>query len=348
MDFTNSARDLVLLQPNQEFASHMAAETIDAPEAVRRALDGSRDALRQFAADYRRRRPAYLMTCARGSSDHAAGYFKYLSEIVLGLPCCSIGPSVVSIYRAPLSLRDSMLITVSQSGRSPDILSCQAEAKRAGIPTIAVTNDETSPLARDADLCLPLGAGPELSVAATKTFIGSAALLAAMIAGSAEDRGLADAVERLPDDLEQALGCRWEAVEDVLAAARSLYVLGRGPSLAMAREAALKLKEICRLHAEAHSAAEVMHGPMELVGPGFPVLVFAPADAAQATTAASAAALAAAGADVLMPRHHPTLHPLLDPISIIETFYVSAERLSRRLGRDPDAPRLLSKVTRTR
>ncbi|MET0481822.1 MAG: SIS domain-containing protein [Aestuariivirgaceae bacterium] len=326
----------------------MAAETIDAPEAVRRALDGSRDALRQFAADYRRRRPAYLMTCARGSSDHAAGYFKYLSEIVLGLPCCSIGPSVVSIYRAPLSLRDSMLITVSQSGRSPDILSCQAEAKRAGIPTIAVTNDETSPLARDADLCLPLGAGPELSVAATKTFIGSAALLAAMIAGSAEDRGLADAVERLPDDLEQALGCRWEAVEDALAAAQSLYVLGRGPSLAMAREAALKLKEICRLHAEAHSAAEVMHGPMELVGPGFPVLVFAPADAAQATTAASAAALAAAGADVLMPRHHPTLHPLLDPISIIETFYVSAERLSRRLGRDPDAPRLLSKVTRTR
>jgi len=138
MDFTNTARDLALLQPNQELASHMAEETIDAPEAVRRALEGSRAALRQFAKDCRRRRPAYLMTCARGSSDHAAGYFKYLSEIVLGLPCCSIGPSVVSIYRAPLSLRDSMLITVSQSGRSPDILSCQAEAKRAGIPTIVV------------------------------------------------------------------------------------------------------------------------------------------------------------------------------------------------------------------
>jgi glucosamine--fructose-6-phosphate aminotransferase (isomerizing) len=326
----------------------MAAETVDAPAAVRRALNGSRDALRQFAQDFRRRRPAYLLTCARGSSDHAAGYFKYLSEIVLGLPCCSIGPSVVSIYRAHLSLRDSMLITVSQSGRSPDILSCQAEAKRAGIPTIAVTNDETSPLARDADLCLPLIAGPELSVAATKTFIGSAALLAAMIAACADDRALEDAVARLPDDLEQALGCSWDAVEDALAVAPSLYVLGRGPSLAMAREAALKLKEICRLHAEAHSAAEVMHGPMELVGTGFPVLVFAPADAAQATTEASAAALARAEAQVLMPAYHPTLNPLLDPISIIETFYVSAERLSRRLGLDPDAPRLLSKVTRTR
>src|SRR5262245_14347943 len=325
----------VLVQPHQEFASHMATETVDAPAAVRRALDGSRDVLRQFSRDFRRRRPAYLLTCARGSSDHAAGYFKYLSEIVLGLPCCSIGPSVVSIYRAPLSLRDSMLITVSQSGRSPDILSCQAAAKGAGIPTIAITNDETSPLARDADLCLPLGAGPELSVAATKTFVGSAALLAAMIAAAAEDRVLGDAVERLPDDLEQALGCQWDAVEDALAATQSLYVLGRGPSLAMAREAALKLKEICRLHAEAYSAAEVMHGPMELVGTGFPVLVFAPADAAQATTAASAAALAEAGAHVLTPRHHPTLDPLLDPLSSIESFSVSSELLSRPLGPEP-------------
>jgi glutamine---fructose-6-phosphate transaminase (isomerizing) len=348
MDFTNTVRDLGSVEQSQEFASHMAEETVDAPAAVRRALNGNREALRQFAKEYRTRRPAYLLTSARGSSDHAAGYFKYLSEIVLGLPCCSIGPSVVSIYGAHLSLRDSMLITVSQSGRSPDILSCQAEAKRAGIPTIAVTNDERSPLARDADLCLPLSAGPELSVAATKTFIGSAALLAAMIAACTDDRALEDGVARLPDDLEQALGCRWDAVEDTLAVAQSLYVLGRGPSLAMAREAALKLKEICRLHAEAYSAAEVMHGPMELIGTGFPVLVFAPADAAHATTAASAAELAKAQAHVLTPRHHPTLNPLLDPISIIETFYVSAERLSRRLGLDPDAPRLLSKVTRTR
>ena len=238
MDFTNTVRDLGSVEQSQEFASHMAEETVDAPAAVRRALNGNREALRQFAKEYRTRRPAYLLTSARGSSDHAAGYFKYLSEIVLGLPCCSIGPSVVSIYGAHLSLRDSMLITVSQSGRSPDILSCQAEAKRAGIPTIAVTNDERSPLARDADLCLPLGAGPELSVAATKTFIGSAALLAAMIAACTDDRALEDGVARLPDDLEQALGCRWDAVEDTLAVAQSLYVLGRGPSLAMAREGA--------------------------------------------------------------------------------------------------------------
>jgi glutamine---fructose-6-phosphate transaminase (isomerizing) len=344
MDFTNTVRT----EQMPVSASHMAEETVDAPAAVRRALGGSRDALRSFARQFRSGKPAFFITCARGSSDHAAGYFKYLSEIVLGLPCCSIGPSVVSVYRSRLTLRDTVLITVSQSGRSPDILSCQAEAKRAQIPTVAITNDETSPLARDADLCLPLKAGPELSVAATKTFICSAALLAAMIAGCAGDRRLEDAVERLPEALAQALDCRWDAVEDALAQAQSLYVLGRGPSLAMAREAALKLKEICRRHAEAYSAAEVMHGPMELVRAGFPVLVFAPSDAAEATTAESASALAEAQAHVLRPAYHPTLHPLLDPISIIQTFYVSAERLSRRLGLDPDAPRLLSKVTRTR
>lgn len=326
----------------------MAQETIDAPAAVGRALAGNRQALQAFARQFRTSKPAFFLTCARGSSDHAAAYFKYLSEIVLGLPCCSLGPSVVSVFGARLALRDCILVTVSQSGRSPDILSCQEEAKRAGIPTVALTNDDTSPLAARADLCLPLLAGPELGVAATKTFICSVALLAAMVAAAADDRRLEDAVNRLPDALAQALHCRWEAVEAVLATARSLYVVGRGPTLAMAREAALKLKEICRIHAEAYSAAELMHGPVELVQAGFPVLVFQSADAAAATTATTVAALARAEARVLVPPYQPTAHPLLDPIAIIQSFYVSAERVSRRLGFDPDAPRLLNKVTETR
>lgn len=326
----------------------MAQETIDAPAAVGRALAGNRRALQAFARQFRSSKPSFFLTCARGSSDHAAAYFKYLSEIVLGLPCCSLGPSVVSVFGAHLALRDSILVTVSQSGRSPDILSCQEEAKRAGILTVALTNDETSPLAGRADLCLPLLAGPELGVAATKTFICSVALLAAMVAAAAGDRRLEDAVSRLPDALAQALHCRWDAVEEALATARSLYVLARGPSLAMAREAALKLKEICRLHAEAYSAAELMHGPVELVQAGFPVLVFQSTDAAAATTATTVAALAQAEARVLVPPYQPTSHPLLDPISIIQSFYVSAERVSRRLGFDPDAPRLLNKVTETR
>src|SRR5438552_10695814 len=149
----------------------MARETAEAPEAVARMLDRNRQALAEVGALFRNRDPAFISTGARGSSDHAAGYLKYLSEITLGLPCCSLGASVVSIYNAHLNLRDSILITISQSGKSPDMLSLQSEAKRNGIPTLAITNEETSALAREADLCLPLSAGVETSVAATKTFI---------------------------------------------------------------------------------------------------------------------------------------------------------------------------------
>jgi glucosamine--fructose-6-phosphate aminotransferase (isomerizing) len=326
----------------------MARETAEAPEAVARMLDRNRRAIDDLAGLYRKRKPAYFITCARGSSDHAASYFKYLSEIGLGLPCSSVGASVVSVFGARLDLRDTMLVTISQSGRSPDILAFQAEAKRAGVPTVAIVNDEESPLARDADFCLPLSAGPERSVAATKTFIVSAALSAWLVGACGKNGALCDAVERLPADLHAAAGIRWTEVEDVLAESRSSFVLGRGPTLPMAQEAALKLKETCGLHAEGYSAAEVMHGPMELVSDGFPVLVFAPDDSAAATTGESVARLRDAGARILRPDYHRTASSLLDPVSLIQTFYGSAERIALRLGRDPDAPRLLSKVTRTR
>lgn len=327
--------------------THMARETAEAPEVVARLLDAGRPGLAEFGRLVAARRPSHFVTCARGSSDHAASYFKYLAEILLGVPCCSIGASVVSIYDAPLHLRDTILVTTSQSGRSPDILSFQAEAKKAGVPTVAITNDEASPLAREADLCLPLLAGPELSVAATKTFIASAAMAAALIAASGADRALGAALAQLPEDLSAAATLNWAEVEDTVPAARSLYALGRGPSLPMAQEAALKLKETSGLHAEAYSAAEVMHGPMELVEEGFPILVFASHDGAAATTAQSVARLRAAGARVLQPAYQQTRHAALDPISMIQTFYASAERIAVARGRNPDAPRLLKKVTET-
>jgi glucosamine--fructose-6-phosphate aminotransferase (isomerizing) len=328
--------------------SRMALETAEAPEAVARMLDRNAFAIAELERLYRNRCPAYFITSARGSSDHAALYFKYLSEIILGLPCSSVGASVVSVFGARLDLRETILVTISQSGRSPDILAFQAEARRAGVPAVAITNDESSPLARDADLCLPLHAGPERSVAATKTFIASAALSAWIVGACAGNDRLLRAIARLPEDLASANDLRWREAETAIARARSLYVLGRGPSLPIAQEAALKLKETCGLHAEAYSPAEVMHGPMELVTSGFPVLVFAPADAAAETTAASVARLEAAGARIIRPAHRRTADPILDPIAMIQTFYGSAECISRSLGRDPDAPRLLRKVTETR
>src|SRR3984885_9524155 len=228
--------------------TRMAMETAEAPGVVARLLRENAQALTDIGKLYRSRSPSHFITCARGSSDHAASYLKYLMEIVLEVPCCSIGASVVSIYAARLKLRDTVLITISQSGKSPDILAFQAEARRAGVPTIAITNDPLAPVARDADICLPLYAGPELSVAATKTFIASAALAAAIIAECDDTHRLGEAIQRLPEDLTRANDLRWASVEDSIAVAQSLYVLGRGPSLPIAQEAALKLKETSALH----------------------------------------------------------------------------------------------------
>lgn len=331
-----------------DIQTDMARETAEAPEAVARMLATNRAALAELGRLYRDRRPTHIVTCARGSSDNAASYFKYLIEITLGLPCCSVGASVVSVYGAKLALRDTLLLTISQSGKSPDILAFQAEAKRAGVPTLAITNTEDSPLAREADLCLPLSAGIERSVAATKTFITSAAMAAGLAAACGGEAELSDAVERLPDDLTRALAIRWSEAEALLANSTSSYVLGRGPSHPMAQEAALKLKETGGLHAEAYSAAEVLHGPMELVTDGFPVLVLAPADKAASTTHDTSRRLSEAGARVITPDYARTRHPLLDPISLIQSFYGSAERIARLRGRNPDRPRLLKKVTQTR
>ena len=335
----------------------MARETAEAPEVVARLMHSCATPLAELRRMLQVSGPSHIITVARGSSDHAAGYFKSLVEVLLGVPCASVGASVVSIYRRPLALRDCIVVAISQSGAAPDILAFVAEAKRAGAPVVLLTNHGDSPLAKAADLCLELGAGREVSVAATKTFIASAALGARIAAEWAGARDLIDACERLPDALRIAGSIGWETWEQSVVEARSLFVLGRGPCLPMTGEAALKLKETSNLHAEAYSTAEVMHGPLALIETGFPVLMFAPNDAASATNRETADRLRAAGArlhcvskDKLQPGrldYAATVHPLLDPIAIIQTFYGAAERIARARNRDPDQPRLLSKVTKT-
>lgn len=342
-------------------ATAMARETAEAPDAIARQLAAAREPLRELGERLGRKMPPVLVTCARGSSDHAANYLKYIVEIVLGVPCCSMGASVVSVYDAPLRVRDALFVTISQSGRSPDILALQAAARAAGAFTVALVNDDTSPAAREADLCVPLSAGPETSVAATKSFVASLAAAAHLVARWSGDAGLLDAVERLPESLaampDAAGAARWTEAAQTLAAAQSLYVLGRGPSFPIALEAALKLKETSALHAEAYSAAEVMHGPLELVDEDFPVLAFSPQDRSRPGFAATLDRLRQAGAAVLavepgaggpgqLPYADPG-HPLLEPIAMIQAFYRCVEQVARLRGRDPDRPRMLKKVTET-
>lgn len=337
--------------------SQMRTEILEIPDAVARLLDQGGDAIRAAAEDARQRDPAFIATVARGSSDHACTYLKYACELALGLPVASIGPSVASIYKAPLRLAGSLCLTVSQSGQSPDIVEMARAARAGGALSVAITNDAGSPLAAAAERVLPLHAGPELSVAATKTFVTSAVAGLALLAEWKADAALLAALAALPAQLDRAARCDWGALADRLVTAGSLYTLGRGPGFAMSGEAALKLKETCQIHAENYSSAEVLHGPVSIVGQGFPVLAFAVADAAEDAVVAVADALAGKGAEVFITSDRATGaerlpfertdHPLTDPIALIVAFYAMVERVALARGIDPDRPRHLRKVTET-
>jgi glucosamine--fructose-6-phosphate aminotransferase (isomerizing) len=334
----------------------MFAEAAEAPEAVARQREHTRDQLARLGEILRRRRPRLVATCARGSSDHAATFAKYLIETRAGVPVASAAPSVSSIYRTDMRLDDAVFVAISQSGRSPDLIASVDAARRAGALAIALVNVEDSPLAFVADHVVPLCAGPETSVAATKSFIASLSALLGIVAAWQEDADLERALDSAPALLARAWSLDWSAAVAVLTPASNLFVVARGLGLAVAQEAALKFKEICQLHAEAFSAAEVRHGPMALVGPRFPALVLAQDDETLAGAHQFAAELAARGAPLLLagaPYPGATNLATLDapaalqPLLLIQSFYRMAEALSGARGLDPDRPPHLDKVTRT-
>ena len=338
--------------------SRMAAEIAEAPAVAARFLTDNAGALADLGARLRRLDPALVVTVARGSSDHAAAYVKYAVELAAGVPVASVGPSVASVYGRPLRVSGALALGISQSGASPDIVALMQALRDGGALTLALTNHPDSAMAQAAQVCLPLRAGPESSVAATKTWMASVLGGLALVAEWTGDAGLKAALARLPGALAQALSLDWSALADRLAMAPSAFVLGRGPGHAAACEMALKLKETCGIHAEALSAAEVLHGPAALARARFPVLALAVDDAARPGVLATAARLAAQGADVVvaggaaegavsLPLADP-LHPLVDPLLATVSFYAMAEGLARRRGHDPDAPFMLAKVTHTR
>lgn len=341
----------------QSKPTQMRREIDEIPAAVARMLAGGSAPIRDAAEKLNSLAPGFLVTIARGSSDHVCTYLKYVSEILLGLPVASIGPSVASIYQAPLRLSGSACLSISQSGQSPDIVAMARASKRDGAFTIAVTNDLKSPLAGVSDTAIDICAGPERSVAATKTFVTSAAAGLYLLAAAKNDVELIGAIKALPETLEKAAQIDWPEVRAAVGDAPSLYTLGRGPSWAISNEAALKFKETCQIHAESFSSAEVLHGPVSIVGEGFPVLGFASADKAETALTDVADTLAAKGAKVFVTskkaraanviEHVRTGHALADPLSLIVSFYAMVERFATSQGIDPDTPRHLAKVTET-
>lgn len=335
----------------------MLDETREAPDRVAALLGRDGEVYGALARALQARPPAFAATVARGSSDHAATYAATLLGVRAGLATASIPPSLITRYGAPLRLDGALVLAISQSGASPDIVQTIEVAAAGGACTVALVNTEGSPLEAVAAHRLLQHAGEERSVAATKSFICSLVAAARLVAVWQGDRGLARALERLPERLEQALACDWSPALALLGDADSLYVIGRGLGLGIVQECALKLKETSGLHAEALSAAEVRHGPRAVIGERFPVLAIALDDPAGRDTASFAAELAGDGHAVAVASRTPVagchlplpapLHPLLDPIVAIQAFYPMAESLARACHRDPDHPRGLSKVTRT-
>lgn len=338
-------------------ATHMRIEIEEIPDATRRLLDQSDARLAEAGAALKHLQPVMVATIARGSSDHAAAYLKYAIELVAGVPVASIGPSIMSIYGRELQLDGCAAISISQSGKSPDIVAMAESAKRNGALGIALTNTADSPLAAASNITVDLSAGKEQSVAATKSFVSSVVAGLGILGHWTGDAVLLSSLKQLPDAFTQALDADWTPFLDALGTRDSLYVLGRGPAFAIAQEAALKFKETCGIHAEAYSAAEVLHGPARIVEAGFPVLALAARDASEAAVAEIADRLAKQGATAFATTTRvtaarqlpfaPTGHPITDGLSLIVSFYGFVEKLSRARGLDPDHPPHLKKVTET-
>jgi glutamine---fructose-6-phosphate transaminase (isomerizing) len=336
--------------------TRMFQEAAAASDAVRAQLHHDAAAIAAIGREVRRLAPRAVITCARGSSDHAATYAKYLIETRAGVLTASAAPSVSSVYGVSQDLRGCLFIALSQSGRSPDLLASVAAAKAAGATILALCNTPDAPLIAAADLVVPLRAGVETSVAATKSYLATLAALLRLVAAWTQDAALESAVETLPALMDQSWALDWSAALPLLESAAHLYVVGRGLGLGAAQETALKCKETCGLHAEAFSSAELRHGPYTLLGAGFPALLFAQRDATQAGVEALGGELARRGVPVMIagaPAVGPIVLPTVPataevaPILLVLSAYRLIAALAIRRGFDPDHPPHLHKVTET-
>ena len=336
--------------------TRMFAEAREAADAVERQFEANVDIVRNLAERLRSQPPRVVVTYARGSSDHAATFAKYVIETRVGVLTSSGAPSIASVYRDAPDLRGAFALAISQSGQSPDILAAMDAAKAGGALAAALVNAERSRLEAVTDVTVPLRAGLEQSVAATKSYIASLAAVLHLTAEWTADEALRDELLAAPLKLKKAFECDWSPLVDCLKSARGLYVIARGPGLGVAQEAALKLKETCRIHAEAFSSAEVRHGPMELVGPDFPMLVFRQSDESSEGVEELALDVIARGAPVFVAGAEvhgatslpvPEAHELIEPLLHIQALYRAANQLSVELGLDPDRPLHLRKVTET-
>lgn len=327
--------------------SWMRREIEEIPEAAGRLAGRDAQAAFEDAGEaLRARAPACVVTLARGSSDHAATCLKYAIELVDGVPVASLGPSIASVFGAGLHLERAAGFAISQSGESEDLVRAARAMDGAGACTIALTNSPGSPLAEVVGRVQDVLAGPEQAVAATKSYVNSVLAGLWVLAHWQRDAALMDALHGVPERLGLALALDMSPVTHALLACERLVVLGRGPTLGVAQEVALKAMEVCGIPAVAYSSAEVLHGPSAILTDGYPVLgiISDPQDG----VARTAGVLRAQGAGIIdlptgdVPRHRAV--PALDQLVAL---YAAIEAAARLKGLNPDKPENLKKVTST-
>ena len=328
--------------------SIMAAEAKEAPQRIAEQLAANAATVEQVVAQIRKRAPKFVYMVGRGSSDHAGVFAKYLIEVEIGLPVAAAAPSIASVYNKSLQLTDALVLVISQSGRSPDILAQVEMAKRSGAMVVALVNDTSSPLAEQAHYVLPLHVGAEKAVAATKSYLATLSAILQLVAQWSGNAALQQAVLNLPQQLQQAVEAKQQLSSSALEKVVHLVVLGRGLGYAISREIALKLKEVCGIHAEAFSSAEFLHGPVTLVKNQFAIVDVTVEDETLTAHRSQIADVTSRGAAVVQ-LHHQGLnaHPRVLPLLVLQRFYLDVEVVARSRGINPDAPPGLNKVTKT-
>lgn len=328
--------------------SIMALEAREAPQRIAEQLAANAATVQQVVEQIRQRAPKFVYMVGRGSSDHAGVFAKYLIEIEVGLPVAAAAPSIASVYNKTLQLKDALVLVISQSGRSPDILAQVDMAKRSGAMVVALVNDTTSPLAEQAHFTLPLHVGAEKAVAATKSYLATLSAILQLVSVWSDNKALQQAVAALPQSLEQAIALPQQLTAQALEKVAHLVVLGRGLGYAISREIALKLKEVCGIHAEAFSSAEFLHGPVTLVKNQFAIVDVTVEDETLNAHRQQIEDVRSRGAAIVQLHHTDvTAQARILPLLILQRFYLDVEVVARSRGINPDAPPGLNKVTKT-
>ncbi len=263
--------------------THYQSEIYEQPGLHQKLIDEQQDHIVTLASHLRRKKPKFILLAARGTSDNAATYAKYLFSSIMGIPTGLAIPSLYTLYDQPPDIRDGLVIGISQSGRATDVLAVLTQARKKGVATLAITNDDNSPMAQEAEYSIYIGAGKEKAVAASKTYTGQLLAIALLTAGWMEDNRMLREISRIPDWGQEAIAqhaavtelARWFADSD------RLVVLARGYNHCVSYETALKIKELAYVSAEAYSAADFRHGPVAMLEKDFPVVAVAPKDKSQ-------------------------------------------------------------------